>query len=198
MSAIFVPSRSEWRIESWSVLDGIAFASEWAEESELTVTVVVSPPDWSVVTIANRSTALLAARGPFQEGFFTEEGEEIAFDSLDEVIELVRRAYLNLLCQTDSGARRRSGVRPREAARVRPGSAGLVESQPTAVVHVFSQRQRFSAPAFSAGSAATPAGTRLETSTPLEHFTGRRRVVVVDRRTQSPSGEPRAGLSSGE
>src|SRR5215211_4953905 len=49
-----------------------------------------------------------------------------------------------------------------------------------------------------AGSTATPVETPLGAGTPLEQPTRRRRAVVVDTRTRSPSGEPRAGLPSGE
>ncbi len=107
----------EWRIESWSVLDGIAFATEWqGDEREPRIAVYLSPPYWRPVTVANRATTLRATRGPFQEGFFDDEGMEIAFASLEELIEVVRRAYL--------GGGFGSITPPEGAAPIESGGAG--------------------------------------------------------------------------
>jgi hypothetical protein len=90
-----------WYIDAWSVLDGIAFASQrgprdWDAPvlTPAVTTVLIGPPDWRAVGIAKLTTALAATRGTFQEGVFDEEDAEIAFDSLDDVREVVRRAYL--------------------------------------------------------------------------------------------------------
>jgi hypothetical protein len=88
---------ADWYIESWAVRDGFAFASQRPprkiEATERTVFIGV--PDLVPVPIGRVSTALRATRANFQDGFVDpKDGGEIAFATLDEVIELVRRAYL--------------------------------------------------------------------------------------------------------
>lgn len=92
---------ARWYIDSWSVLDGTAFASlrdprDWTKEtlSPAETTVVIGPPDWRAVSIARLSTAVSAARGTFQEGVLGENGQEIEFDDLEQIRETVRRSYL--------------------------------------------------------------------------------------------------------
>lgn len=83
-----------WYIDSWAVRDGLAFASERdAETIEASATVHIAPPDFRPVPIARISTAMAAARGHFQERLYDFEGE-IAFSSLEKLIEMVRRGYL--------------------------------------------------------------------------------------------------------
>jgi len=92
-----------WFIESWSVLDGLAFA---VHRNYITIgsdpqrvyvdpdqVVYVAPPTF--VPIPTRfSTAQAATRGNFQEGFTNAASVEVTFESLENIIELVRRVYL--------------------------------------------------------------------------------------------------------
>ena len=88
-------SETRWYVESWSVTDGLAFASERTDDGTVVNVVFLAPPYWSPVAVANVSTAWAAHRASFQRGFFDAEGEnEIAFVSLAEIREVMRRAYL--------------------------------------------------------------------------------------------------------
>lgn len=84
-----------WFVDSWAVRDGFAFASEReADTVDTRQTVFIAPPDFEPIPIAKISTALFAARGHFQDRLLDAEGNEIPFDTLDQIIEMVRRAYL--------------------------------------------------------------------------------------------------------
>jgi hypothetical protein len=84
-----------WYIDSWSVLDGLAFASQRAADSlDADATVFLSVSDLEPIPVGRMSTALRAQRASFQDGFRDTEGNEIPFDSLDQIREVVRRAYL--------------------------------------------------------------------------------------------------------
>jgi hypothetical protein len=56
------------------------------------LTVMLHPPSWDPVAVANPSTALRALAHGFQHRLYDEEGE-VAFRTLDEVKEVVRRGY---------------------------------------------------------------------------------------------------------
>jgi hypothetical protein len=90
-----------WYIDAWSILDGIAFASlrvarDWGLDtlSPSTTTIIIGPPDWRAVSISRVTTALRAAHGPFQESVFDDNDHEIAFATLEDIRDVVRRAYL--------------------------------------------------------------------------------------------------------
>lgn len=84
-----------WYIDSWAVLDGLAFASERDPESlDAKATIFLSVPDLEPVPVGRLSTALRAQRACFQDGFRGDDGSEVGLESLDQVRELVRRAYL--------------------------------------------------------------------------------------------------------
>lgn len=97
-----------WFIESWRPLAGYAFAvhrnytydslvkeerdeRSWLDADEI---YAVAPPDFSPLACASEATALWATRGPFQHKFLQPDGLEYRFDSLDQLIELVRRVYV--------------------------------------------------------------------------------------------------------
>jgi hypothetical protein len=83
-----------WYIDSWAVFDGLAFASERPPDSiDARATVFLSVPDLEPIPIGRISTALRAQRSSFQDGFRDDEGEEIGFETLEQVREAVRRAY---------------------------------------------------------------------------------------------------------
>jgi hypothetical protein len=89
-----------WYIDAWAVHDGRVFASRRLPSSEPQYvqsagsTVFMSVPDLQAVPVGRISTALRATRSGFQEGFRDAEATEIAFESLAQVRDLVRRAYL--------------------------------------------------------------------------------------------------------
>jgi hypothetical protein len=84
-----------WYIDSWAVLDGIAFASLREPDSiKADATVFLSVPDLEPVPIGRISTALSAQRNCFQDRFCDNQGNEFAFETLTQVRETVRRGYL--------------------------------------------------------------------------------------------------------
>jgi len=54
----------------------------------------LSVPDLKPIPVGRISTALRAQRASFQDGFRDAAGNEIAFETLDQVREVIRRAYL--------------------------------------------------------------------------------------------------------
>ena len=83
----------QWYIDAWSVIDGYAFASARPPDSlEAVATFFVCPPYFEPEPVASLATALAATRGHFQEGYRI-EGAEVPFDSAEQVVEAVRRAY---------------------------------------------------------------------------------------------------------
>jgi hypothetical protein len=84
-----------WFIDSWAVVDGLAFASKRNPDSiDASTTVFLSVPDIEPIPIGRISTALRAQRSSFQDGFRDDDGNEIGFETLDQIRELIRRAYL--------------------------------------------------------------------------------------------------------
>ena len=92
---------SPWFIDAWAVYDGVAFASRSAPEIrgttrvvEAETTVFLSVPDLEPIPVGRITTGLRAARASYQDGYFDLDGTEIAFDSLEDIRQSVRRAYL--------------------------------------------------------------------------------------------------------
>jgi hypothetical protein len=95
-----VTGSQAWYIDAWNVVGGQAFASFREREEEgkkagraeggVFLGAPYFEPEWT----SNPSTALAAARAAFQPGFWNDDGAEVAFTSLEEVRELVRRAYI--------------------------------------------------------------------------------------------------------
>ncbi|TWD83075.1 hypothetical protein FB561_4230 [Kribbella amoyensis] len=90
-----------WFIDAWAVFDGVAFASRsdpairrTDRVTEAETTVFLSVPELEPIPLGRITTGLRAARASFQDGFFDDEGTEIAFGSLDGIREAIRRAYL--------------------------------------------------------------------------------------------------------
>jgi hypothetical protein len=85
-----------WFFDSWAVLDGLAFASyRHPETIDAETTVFLSVPDLEPIPIGRISTALRAQRSSFQDGFRDPEtGAEFEFAGLDQIREVIRRAYL--------------------------------------------------------------------------------------------------------
>jgi hypothetical protein len=84
-----------WCVDAWAVRDGAAFASRReAEAREAENTVFIAVPDLEPVPVGRRSTALSATRRNFQTGLRNLDGTEIAFESLEQIAELVRRGFL--------------------------------------------------------------------------------------------------------
>lgn len=90
-----------WYIDAWDVPGGVAFASRRELETgsgradeHVSATVHLAAPYFEPTSVASRATALSATRGAFQWGFFGPDGEEVGFDTLAELREAVRRAYI--------------------------------------------------------------------------------------------------------
>jgi hypothetical protein len=88
-----------WFIDGLDARAGLAFASlrapdllEQAPALDLP-SVFIGPPTFRPETVSSRALAFAGTRGSFQYGLFL-AGQEVAFPSLDAVIEFVRRAYL--------------------------------------------------------------------------------------------------------
>jgi hypothetical protein len=88
-----------WFIDGLDARAGLAFTSLRApdlttDEPALDLPgVFIAPPTFRPETVSSRALAFAATRGPFQYGLFIAE-REVAFPSLDAVIEFVRRVYL--------------------------------------------------------------------------------------------------------
>jgi hypothetical protein len=83
-----------WYIDSWAVIDGLGFASQrHADAIDASATVFLSVPDLEPVPVGRISSALRAQRNNFQDGFRDRDGNEIGFDELDQIRDLIRRAY---------------------------------------------------------------------------------------------------------
>jgi len=84
-----------WRFDAWAVRDGLAFVSDRNGEAlEARGTVFMSVPDLEPVPVGRISTALRATRANFQDGFRNNLDEEFAFETLEQVQEVIRRGYL--------------------------------------------------------------------------------------------------------
>jgi hypothetical protein len=85
-----------WYIDSWDASAGRAFCSFRAGITARLRSHVeayfVAPPFFEPEIVASRAPGLAASRGTFQLGFFITE-REVAFNSLEEIIGLVRRVY---------------------------------------------------------------------------------------------------------
>lgn len=88
-------SSRAWFVDAWAVRDGTAFASHRSPESiEADNTVFLSVPSLQPTPVGRITTALGATRRCFQDRLHDENREEVAFESLTQVRELVRRGYL--------------------------------------------------------------------------------------------------------
>ncbi len=116
-----------WYVDAWAVHDGKAFASRRPPDSiEAEATVFMSVPDLQAVPVGRISTALRATRNGFQDGFRDGEGNEIAFDTLAQVRDLVRRAFL--IGELGPGSPGAVGASiPPPVGDAGPGSAYLTE-----------------------------------------------------------------------
>jgi len=84
-----------WYLDAWAVRDGVAFASMRPTNSVgARNTVFLSVPDLQPTPVGRITTALGATRRGFQAGLRDDAGEEVAFGSLAQVREMVRRGYL--------------------------------------------------------------------------------------------------------
>lgn len=85
-----------WHVDAWAVRDGMAFASQRPADDPRAAgrTVFIGVPTLDAAPVGRLSAALWATRANFQDGFRTENGEEIGFEGLEQVRELVRRGYL--------------------------------------------------------------------------------------------------------
>jgi hypothetical protein len=121
-----------WYFDSWAVLDGQAFVSNRSADSiDAKATVFLSVPDLEPVPIGRISTALRAQRACFQDGFRSPDtGEEFEFDDLEQVREVIRRAYLGgglapvptpVEGPTPSPFRREYGEAPEPSSRIQNG-----------------------------------------------------------------------------
>lgn len=84
-----------WYLDAWAVRDGVAFASARPADSvDARNTVFLSVPDLQPTPVGRITTALGATRRGFQAGLRDFNGVEVAFDSIAQVREIVRRGYL--------------------------------------------------------------------------------------------------------
>jgi hypothetical protein len=88
-----------WYIDALDTRAGLAFASyRVADLTSETVTVdlpciFIEPPAFRPESLSSRAPAFAASRGSFQLGLFVQE-QEVAFPTLEDVVEFVRRAFL--------------------------------------------------------------------------------------------------------
>jgi hypothetical protein len=107
-----------WFIEAWNVLDGLAFAAERADEhSEIQQMRFLAAPHFAPEFVAHPGTMSAATRRLFQDGFYDEDQAAIAFDSIEQVRECVRRGYI-------AGSGRTMDPTPAGGAPPRPEGGG--------------------------------------------------------------------------
>jgi hypothetical protein len=92
-----------WFLESWAVPEGCAFATHFDPSGDARglanriagpdQVIYVCPPHFTPTPVGY-ATAVAALRGRFQEKFTDQHGKQVDFASLEQLIELVRRAYL--------------------------------------------------------------------------------------------------------
>ncbi len=89
-----------WYIDSIDARAGLAFASrrppDLMDRGTLDADLpaaFISPPDFRAVLMPHRAIGLSAANRTYQAGLFL-RGKEVAFPSLDDVIEFTRRCFL--------------------------------------------------------------------------------------------------------
>lgn len=107
-----------WRIDGFDARAGLAFAS-WREADLVSdnlqlerPAVFLSPPTFRPEVLASRAVGFgFGTRGQAQLGVFIDEAE-LGFDSLDELTEFVRRAYISS-GGGDAGGGGGGGGRPR-------------------------------------------------------------------------------------
>ena len=105
---------AHWYIDAWSIRDGAAFASRRQPQSrEAENTVFIAVPDLEPVPVGRLSTALSATRRCFQAGLWNDDDSEVAFESLEQVAELVRRGFLVGGLGPGGAASPTPGFRPR-------------------------------------------------------------------------------------
>jgi hypothetical protein len=115
---------SAWFIDALDARAGLAFTSLrdsdlLTQAPELDVpSVFIAPPTFRPETVSSRALAFAGTRGPFQFGLFIAE-REVAFPSLDAVIEFVRRVYLR-----GGGGDAAGGGGPGIPPRPTPGELG--------------------------------------------------------------------------
>jgi hypothetical protein len=84
-----------WFIDAWAVRDGAAFASfRHRNALDATNTVFLAVPALQPTPVGRITTALGATRYCFQDRFHDDTETEIAFESLAQIQELIRRAYI--------------------------------------------------------------------------------------------------------
>ena len=99
-----VDSYEAWRIDTLDSRGGLGFTSFRPSDLVLNDTqeptmlvdvpaISIGPPDFRPESVSSRAVGLAAGRGAFQIGLFI-DGEEVAFASLVDVVEFVRRCYL--------------------------------------------------------------------------------------------------------
>lgn len=89
-----------WHVDSLDRRAGIAFASlrhpalRHAIAIDEALAIRVAPPDFEPETLASNATAFAATRAGFQWGLYSNESTEVAFPSVEALVEFVRRLYL--------------------------------------------------------------------------------------------------------
>lgn len=88
-----------WYIDAFDPIAGFCFASNRSADlngdPDLDLPgLYLAPPLFQPEAVASRGIAFAAARGSFQLGLFLDEAE-VAFQTLDSLIEFVRRCYLS-------------------------------------------------------------------------------------------------------
>jgi hypothetical protein len=88
-----------WRLQAFDLRAGLAFATfratyRRADTIEDWPCFFLSPPAFMPEPVNSVALAQAAQRGAFEDGLFV-DGEEVGFDTLDELAEFVRRAYVS-------------------------------------------------------------------------------------------------------
>lgn len=96
------PERQAWRLETFDLRAGLAFATYRESQSSNeqgtqgladSPCLFFAPPAFEPQPVDNVGLALAASRGSFDSGFIV-DGEEVGFGSPAEIAEFMRRAYV--------------------------------------------------------------------------------------------------------
>lgn len=119
-------SAAAWYLDAWSVRDGMAFASRRGpgDRASGQSCVYLAVPGLEPEPTGNAAAALWADRAGFQPGLYDRERREIAFESLAQIREVVRRGYLAGGIGPDSAAAPVVPLPPGDG----PDDGGLAES----------------------------------------------------------------------
>lgn len=177
--------RKAWHVDSWDARGGICFAcfgsnASHARQSSELQSVVISPPYFRPTQLADRSLSLAASRsGWFQDGLYL-QGRSVPFAALDDLAELVKRAYSGSSSNDPSGGGDGPPPRPVEPGPEPEGPTepeGLLGRDPQSASSELAQSYR----EFNSASATLSLGSKALQYSWTLHYLREGSVGATDR-----------------